>query len=164
MKQIEQILTDKDRLVKRTQMKRASYRVLGKPEESQLPVQEAEETERKPAVHTYDPEIFDDSDFYHQQLRELIERKTSDINDPIALSRQWLEIQRLRNKVKRKVETKASKGRKIRYHVHPKLVNFMAPKETCNWSDEARDDLFKSLFGQRGPTAPISSDESMVGR
>lgn len=25
-----------------------------------------------------------------------------------------------------------------RYHVHPKLVNFMAPKETCNWSDEAR--------------------------
>lgn len=38
-------------------------------------------------VHTYDPEIFDDSDFYHQQLRELIERKTSDINDPIALSR-----------------------------------------------------------------------------
>lgn len=37
-----QILTDKDRLVKRTQMKRASYRVLGKPEESQLPVQEAE--------------------------------------------------------------------------------------------------------------------------
>jgi hypothetical protein len=29
-------------------------------------------------------------------------------------SRQWLEIQRLRNKVKRKVETKASKGRKIR--------------------------------------------------
>lgn len=165
VKQIEQILTDKDRLVKRTQMKRASYRVLGKPEESQLSVQEAEqETERKPAVHTYDPEIFDDSDFYHQQLRELIERKTSDINDPIALSRQWLEIQRLRNKVKRKVETKASKGRKIRYHVHPKLVNFMAPKETCNWSDEARDDLFKSLFGQRGPTAPISSDESMVGR
>lgn len=164
LKQIEQILTDKDRLVKRTQMKRASYRVLGKPEESQLPVQEAEETERKPMVHTYDPEIFDDSDFYHQQLRELIERKTSDINDPIALSRQWLEIQRLRNKVKRKVETKASKGRKIRYHVHPKLVNFMAPKETCNWSDEARDDLFKSLFGQRGATAPISSDESVVGR
>lgn len=164
LKQIEQILTDKDRLVKRTQMKRASYRVLGKPEEFQLPLQEAEETERKPTVHTYDPEIFDDSDFYHQQLRELIERKTSDINDPIALSRQWLEIQRLRNKVKRKVETKASKGRKIRYHIHPKLVNFMAPKETCNWSDEARDDLFKSLFGQRGATAAISSDESAVGR
>lgn len=28
--------------------------------------------------------------------------------------RQWLEIQRLRNKVKRKVDTKASKGRRLR--------------------------------------------------
>uniref|UniRef100_K1QS13 Protein AATF n=1 Tax=Magallana gigas TaxID=29159 RepID=K1QS13_MAGGI len=167
-------------------------------EQSAVKQIEQQETERKPAVHTYDPEIFDDSDFYHQQLRELIERKTSDINDPIALSRQWLEIQRLRNKVKRKQETERKPAvhtydpeifddsdfyhqqlrelieRKTsdindpialsRYHVHPKLVNFMAPKETCNWSDEARDDLFKSLFGQRGPTAPISSDESMVGR
>ena len=35
----------------------------------------------------YDEEIFDDHDFYHQLLRELIERKTTDINDPIALSR-----------------------------------------------------------------------------
>ena len=35
----------------------------------------------------YDEEIFDDDDFYHQQLRELIERKTADINDPVALTR-----------------------------------------------------------------------------
>ena len=35
----------------------------------------------------YEEEIFDDDDFYHQLLRELIERKTADINDPIALSR-----------------------------------------------------------------------------
>ncbi len=36
---------------------------------------------------SYDEEIFDDDDFYHQLLRELIQRKTSDISDPIALSR-----------------------------------------------------------------------------
>ncbi|XP_055995936.1 protein AATF-like isoform X2 [Ostrea edulis] len=166
LKQIEQIMTDKDRLIKRTQMKRASYRVLGKTEETHTSADQEQEleTERKNPEHTHDPEIFDDSDFYHQQLRELIERKTSDINDPIALSRQWLEIQRLRNKVKRKVETKASKGRKIRYHVHSKLVNFMAPKETCTWTDEARDDLFRSLFGQRSTTQAASSDESAVSR
>lgn len=35
----------------------------------------------------YDVEVFDDDDFYHQMLRELIEKKTSDVNDPIALSR-----------------------------------------------------------------------------
>ena len=35
----------------------------------------------------YDDEIFDDDDFYHQLLRELIERKTMNLSDPIALSR-----------------------------------------------------------------------------
>ena len=37
----------------------------------------------------YDEEIFDDDDFYHQLLRELIQRKTADINDPIASTR-WI--------------------------------------------------------------------------
>ena len=35
----------------------------------------------------YDAEIFDDSDFYHQLLRELIERKTADVRDPLEISR-----------------------------------------------------------------------------
>ena len=30
-------------------------------------------------------EIFDDDDFYHQLLRELIERKTAGVTDPISL-------------------------------------------------------------------------------
>ena len=34
------------------------------------------------------------------------------------------------------VDTKASKGRKIRYDIHPKLVGFMAP--------HARDETFSS--------------------
>lgn len=32
----------------------------------------------------------------------------------MAMGRQWLELQKLRNKAKKKVDTKASKGRKIR--------------------------------------------------
>ena len=36
---------------------------------------------------SYDAEIFDDSDFYHQLLRELIERKTADVKDPLEISR-----------------------------------------------------------------------------
>ena len=39
----------------------------------------------------YDVEIFDDSDFYHQLLREFIEKKTADVKDPVALSRWDLE-------------------------------------------------------------------------
>ena len=41
---------------------------------------------------SYDEEIFDDDDFYHQLLREFIERKTSDINDPIAITRSVLTV------------------------------------------------------------------------
>jgi protein AATF/BFR2 len=48
------------------------------------------------------------------------------------------------------VDTKASKGRKIRYVTHEKLVNFFpATPEAIPWSHEKRDNLFKSLFLRR---------------
>jgi hypothetical protein len=34
-----------------------------------------------------DPEIFDDDDFYQQLLKDLIDRRSADINDPVAMSR-----------------------------------------------------------------------------
>ncbi len=145
-KQIEHILSDMERLVKRTQIKRSLYNIIGKTNENDetLPVNDSKNNDKE-----IDPEIFDDDDFYHQLLRELIETKTSgDINDPIALSRKWIEIQKLRNKMKRKVDTKASKGRKVRYDVHSKLVNFMAPIDYSTYTEEAKNDLFNSLFGK----------------
>lgn len=40
-------------------------------------------------------------------------------------------------------------GRKLRYDVHPKLVGFMPPNTTHETaSEEARQDLFESLFGR----------------
>ena len=137
LKQIEHILTDKSRLVKRTQNKRSSYRILGQPERDTLAGEEA-----------FDPEIFDDDDFYHQLLRELIDRKTADVTDPLLLGKQWLQIQKMRSKMKKKVDTKASKGRKTRYDIHAKLVNFMAPIYTESWKDETKNELFSSLFGK----------------
>ena len=63
--------------------------------------------------------VFDTSHTHtHTQLlRELIERKMSysESSDPTAMGRQWLELQKLRTKAKKNVDTKASKGRKIRY-------------------------------------------------
>lgn len=72
-----------------------------------------------------DAECFDDSDFYHTLLRELIANKTAVTDDPHEMGRQWVELQRLRSKQKKKVDTKASKGRKIRYDVHETIVDFM---------------------------------------
>lgn len=155
--QIEQIMMDKERLLIRTQTKRSLYSILGKVEKDSQTIPETVPGEReivpqgKSNAHLkdIDEEIFDDDDFYHQLLRELIERKTStvDPNDQVAMGRQWLAIQKLRSKIKRRVDTRASKGRKIRFHVHNKLVSFMAPIDQATMSDDARSELYRSLFG-----------------
>ncbi|XP_042686229.1 protein AATF isoform X1 [Centrocercus urophasianus] len=156
--QIDHILMDKERLLRRTQTKRSVYRVLGKKEQDSHPAPEylpensevLPETDSNRHLKDIDEEIFDDDDFYHQLLRELIERKTTslDPNDQVAMGRQWLAIQKLRSKIKKKVDRKASKGRKIRYHVHSKLVSFMAPIDHCTMNDDARTELYRSLFGR----------------
>ena len=43
----------------------------------------------------------------------------TELNNYCFPCRQWLELQKLRSKVKKKVDTKASKGRKIRYYTSP---------------------------------------------
>ncbi|XP_033996609.1 protein AATF [Trematomus bernacchii] len=156
--QVEQVLMDNERLVRRTQTRRSEYKVLGKKEVSNVisePVCiEGEEVEQELKANTHlkdlDEDVFDDDDFYHQLLRELIERRTSasDPNDQVAMGRQWLAIQKLRSKIKKKVDTKASKGRKVRFHIHSKLMNFMAPVDHSSVSDEARSELYRGLFGQ----------------
>ncbi|KAL1779012.1 AATF isoform X1 [Sigmodon hispidus] len=159
--QIDHILMDKERLLRRTQTKRSVYRVLGKPEPAPEPVAESlpGEPEILPQIPAnahlkdLDEEIFDDDDFYHQLLRELIERKTSslDPNDQVAMGRQWLAIQKLRSKIRKKVDRKASKGRKLRFHVLSKLLSFMAPIDHTEMNDDARTELYRSLFGQLNP-------------
>lgn len=159
--QIDHILMDKERLLRRTQTKRSVYQVLGKPEPAAQPVPESlpgqlEILPQAPAnshLKDLDEEIFDDDDFYHQLLRELIERKTSslDPNDQVAMGRQWLAIQKLRSKIHKKVDRKASKGRKLRFHVLSKLLSFMAPIDHTTMNDDARTELYRSLFGQLNP-------------
>ncbi|KFQ30946.1 Protein AATF, partial [Mesitornis unicolor] len=146
--QIDHIMMDKERLLRRTQTKRSVYTVLGKKEQESHPVPESVpensevllQSDSNRHLKDIDEEIFDDDDFYHQLLREFIERKTTslDPNDQVAMGKQWLAIQKLRSKIKKKVDRKASKGRRIRYHVHSKLVSFMAPIDHCTMNDDAR--------------------------
>lgn len=145
LQQIEHLLTDRERLIKRTQLKRSIYDICGKEEGALDQVKSAEELKDR-HLKDYDEEIFDDQDFYNQLMRELIDRQTSNVLDPVELARKSIELQNLRNKTKKKVDTKASKGRKIRYNVHKQLVNFMAPIYRTKMSEEARNELFHSLF------------------
>ena len=125
---------DKDRLIKRTQLKRSLYEICGDEQTKVASVDELKNQHMK----DYDEEIFDDQDFYNQLLRELIDRKTTNVLDPVELSRRSIEMQKLRSKNKKKVDTKASKGRKIRFEIHKPMVNFMAPIYKAQMPEEAR--------------------------
>ena len=54
-----------------------------------------------------DIELFDDTDFYQQLLRDVIDARGQNGGDD------WMTIQR-QKKAKKNVDTKASKGRKLR--------------------------------------------------
>ncbi|XP_059991647.1 protein AATF isoform X2 [Lagenorhynchus albirostris] len=153
--QIDHILMDKERLLRRTQTKRSIYRVLGKPEPAAQPVPESlpgqpEILPQAPAsahLKDLDEEIFDDDDFYHQLLRELIERKTSslDPNDQVAMGRQWLAIQKLRSKIHKKVDRKASKGRKLRTELYRSLFGQLNPPTKATGTDGAHLPVARGL-------------------
>lgn len=120
-------------------------------------------------------DIYDDSVFYQSLLRELVEQRMSS-SDAITNGLDTLHLLPSRNvhhvtgmrkdKVKRDVDTRASKGRKMRFDVHEKLQNFMAPEERGAWTRHARDEFFASLLGRTasGMLGEGSEDEEDVVR
>lgn len=118
-----------------------------------------------------DAEVFDDTDFYHQLLRDIIDARGNGTggNDD------WMTTQK-EKKAKKKVDTKASKGRKLRsvawswgyflahtilrYEVHEKMQNFMVPVATQgSWHEEQIDELFASLLGKGFESAVREEEE-----
>lgn len=91
----------------------------------------------------HSPHIYDDTDFYNLLLKDIINFKT--LNNSID-----------KNDLKKNKEQKrnvSSKGRVLRYDVHSKLMNFMAPRTTMSlydnecdmWNDDRINSLFNSL-------------------
>lgn len=70
----------------------------------------------------------------------------------LGLTQKYLERKKKllmgQEKIKKEVDRKASKNRKIRYVVHEKIVNFMAPLDNLSNMYEGKDSILKSLFGQ----------------
>lgn len=136
--QLRENLADKDRLIQRAHTKRATFIVLGKNDLID---------DRKEII---DPEIFDDLDFYHPLLKDLVDRKLLDVP-----AESWRQMKTKTN-VK---DTRASKGRKLRYQEHEKIQNFMAPVPSGTWHEEQieyilcsetyESELFASLLGRR---------------
>lgn len=122
---ISNAIKDKERLIRSTQLDRTSH-----------------------LDNMYNRETFNDDDFYHLLLKELISKEED---------RKWVELQRTRYKNKRRADTKATKGRKIKKDLIPKLINFMAPWTPANMRhrdttvpNQIRNELVKSLLGSSG--------------
>ncbi|KAJ6077143.1 uncharacterized protein N7446_000079 [Penicillium canescens] len=113
--------------------------------------------------------LYDDGAFYQSLLRDLVEQRMSSseaMTNGLDLhhlpSRLPIHpVTGMRNdKVKRDVDTRASKGRKMRYTVHEKLQNFMAPDDRASWTTRARDEFFASLLGRTASGVLGEGDES----
>ncbi|KIO17291.1 hypothetical protein M407DRAFT_228804, partial [Tulasnella calospora MUT 4182] len=96
-------------------------------------------------------EMFDDTDFYQQLLRDVIDSRTEgkDASDNIDAADAWARKQKKAQKAERAL---ANKDKRVRYDVHEKLQNFMVPIPMNGmrgtWHEEQIDELFSSLLGK----------------
>ena len=131
-------------------------------------------------------DIYDDADFYGSLLQTFLEQRGQHgiggggeiimgngantngasaaaagiaADRPLFFAPRWQAAKAA--KVKKVVDTRASKGRKLKYTVHEKLQNFMAPEDRGTWDEGQTDELFGSLFGRKiGLDEEESQDES----
>merc|ERR1711939_278546 len=120
----------------------------------------ATESSKLTTSSTPAPGIFDDVPFYQSLLRDLIASRNANSANATSTSEPFLPTKLHQSGSKnKKVDTKASKGRKVRYTVHEKLENFMAPEDRSTWEDAARREFFASLFGNVGALDEGVGDE-----
>ncbi|KAJ9680597.1 hypothetical protein PVL29_019802 [Vitis rotundifolia] len=142
--QVAAYMRDPSRMIKQMQLRRSTVGIFGA-------VPDDVGSSREEEVHADgDPELLDDSEFYQQLLKEFFETF-----DPNSSETAFYALQRLKTKKRKIVDRRASKSRKIRYHVHEKIVNFMAP-QPMNLPPMAPK-LFDNLFGLKTSHQPASA-------
>jgi protein AATF/BFR2 len=105
--------------------------------------EDAEDGDHLASTTRRDPDTYDDGEFYAQLLKEFVEAAAG--GGPGAAGARVTAATRRRKAVDRR----ASKGRKLRFDVHDKLVGFMAPDDRAGTPPLARQ-LVGALFGGSG--------------
>ncbi|KAG6016125.1 rRNA-processing protein bfr2 [Claviceps pusilla] len=143
----EQLMVPNNRLVKRTRVPRSC-----------APAQLSQKM-------TEDEYIYDDADFYQVLLKELVDQRTVEGSGAQASAVPTVMVTATKEaKLRKQVDRKASKGRKMRFTVHEKLQNFMAPEDRRSWEQGAIDRFFGTLFGRKMElNEDESEDEDMGG-
>ena len=138
---IDETLVDREKLLAMTQISRGKKGRIGAPQESvDLP-------------DAADPDIFDDTDFYQKMLRDIIDAR-GDSNG----GEDWMMLQK-QKKAKKKVDTKASKGRKLRF---VKSLAYVVFQLICNLTGTNLMRSYKILWFQspflgHGTTSRLTS-------
>lgn len=159
--QVMNNLNDMERLRKRTRLNRSAIKPLGYTEEEEQLNDDEDYEESNPDLPKGYSEnqtrsvnkdeitqIFDDEDFYRSLLNDLVDKKVqaSDPTSGVALS---LRNSQKSQKNNNGVDTRASKGRKLRYHVQDPIAHFETPITNLKWDDYQIDEFFASLLGQK---------------
>ncbi|KAF5316444.1 hypothetical protein D9619_006125 [Psilocybe cf. subviscida] len=147
---IDDTLGDREKLLARTQAARIKKPRIGSQSEAESKQDDEE---------AVDAEVYDDTDFYQKMLRDIIDARG---NGNGSANEDWMLLQK-QKKAKKKVDTKASKGRKLRYGVHEKIQNFMVPVPSHgSWHDEQIDELFASLLGKGFESIALNTEEPQM--
>ncbi|CDM37091.1 hypothetical protein DTO013E5_9332 [Penicillium roqueforti] len=139
--------------------------------DAQVATEIGERSSKRSRTSDQQEPLYDDGAFYQSLLRDLVEQRMSSADSMTSgfdnlhqlPSRLPIHpITGMRNdKVKRDIDTRASKGRKMKYTVHEKLQNFMAPDDRGSWSTRARDEFFASLLGKTASGLLGEGDEDI---
>lgn len=147
--QIESSLADRSRALKRSHWTKAQAmeaKVIGQMRKEGAAAAAGEDEDEE--VEQLDLEAFDDSELYQSLLKDYIQN----VGPSGHLGRLAVNATSVRaRRSKKKVDTKASKGRKLRYAVHPKLEHFMFPIPAPKAPMDI-DRLFASLPGRLSTT------------
>ena len=122
--------------------------------------------------YEYDKEIFNDNDFYNFLLKEFLLNNEKEIDDSNYVEKKdenglvegmydltMKYILNKNNKIKKNVDTKASKNRKIRYDKHEEIINFMVPE--INFKEiSGRNIIINSLFGTKKLNINLDNNEN----
>jgi protein AATF/BFR2 len=133
--QVQIAMQDEERLIRRTRLHRDTQkRRLGTP-------QQASEMQQEFA------DIYDDNDFYQVLLKDWTAAHGTLSNDSSIAA---VVVKNIKKVHREGVDLRASKGRKLRFDVHAKLVNYMVPAvERGSWPDSKIDELYASLLGAK---------------
>jgi len=166
-------LNDSNRLLRRAQTPRScapyqlSHSLSKKPTPSSSQTDVDVDTLQ---INTGDPTVYDDADFYSLLLTTLLDQRSSLSSQPVSKTSDGLKADpaslltsgyqlRREAKTRKQVDTKASKGRKMRYTVHEKIMNYCAQEDRGTWGDRQVDELFAGLLGRQGDVG-LDEDET----